>query len=32
MDVRIGGGPNSIQQYLRESLIDELHILTTGRR
>ena len=26
MDVRIGGGPNVIQQYLREALIDELHI------
>lgn len=26
MDVRIGGGPNTIRQYLRESLIDELHI------
>ncbi|MBW3671070.1 MAG: dihydrofolate reductase family protein [Acidobacteria bacterium] len=26
MDVRIGGGPNVIQQYLRESLIDELHV------
>lgn len=26
MDVRIGGGPKTIQQYLRESLIDELHI------
>ena len=26
MDVRVGGGPNTIQQYLRESLIDELHI------
>ncbi len=25
MDVRIGGGANVIQQYLRESLIDELH-------
>jgi dihydrofolate reductase len=25
-DVRIGGGVNVIQQYLRESLIDELHI------
>lgn len=25
-DVRIGGGPNTIQQYLRERLIDELHI------
>jgi dihydrofolate reductase len=25
-DVRIGGGPNTIQQYLRESLIDELHV------
>jgi dihydrofolate reductase len=26
MDVRVGGGANTIQQYLRESLIDELHI------
>jgi dihydrofolate reductase len=26
MDVRIGGGPNVIRQYLRERLIDELHI------
>lgn len=26
MDVRIGGGANVIQQYLRESLIDERHI------
>jgi dihydrofolate reductase len=25
-DVRIGGGANTIQQYLRASLIDELHI------
>ena len=25
MDVRIGGGANTIQQYLRASLIDELH-------
>jgi dihydrofolate reductase len=25
-DVRIGGGVNTIQQYLRERLIDELHI------
>jgi dihydrofolate reductase len=25
-DVRIGGGPSTIQQYLREGLIDELHI------
>jgi dihydrofolate reductase len=25
-DVRIGGGPNTIQQYLRAKLIDELHI------
>jgi dihydrofolate reductase len=25
-DVRIGGGSNTIQQYLREQLIDELHI------
>lgn len=26
MDVRIGGGASTIQQYLRERLIDELHI------
>ena len=26
MDVRVGGGPNTIQQFLRERLIDELHI------
>lgn len=26
MDVRIGGGVNAIQQYLRAGLIDELHI------
>ena len=26
-DVRIGGGPNTIRQYLREGLIDELHIV-----
>jgi dihydrofolate reductase len=26
MDVRIGGGPNTIRQYLRAGLIDELHI------
>jgi dihydrofolate reductase len=26
MDVRIGGGPNTIQQYLRSGLIDELHV------
>jgi dihydrofolate reductase len=25
-DVRIGGGVNVIQQYLKEKLIDELHI------
>lgn len=25
-DVRIGGGPNVIQQYLRRGLIDELHV------
>lgn len=28
-DVRIGGGPSTIQQYLRERLIDELHIAIT---
>jgi dihydrofolate reductase len=26
MDVRIGGGPRTIQQYLRAGLIDELHV------
>lgn len=26
MDVRIGGGPNVIRQYLRAGLIDELHL------
>jgi dihydrofolate reductase len=26
MDVRIGGGPNTIQQYLGAGLIDELHV------
>lgn len=26
LDVRIGGGPNVIQQYLRARLIDELHL------
>ena len=26
MDVRIGGGANTIQQYLRAGLIDELHV------
>jgi dihydrofolate reductase len=25
-DVRIGGGPNTIQQYLLSGLIDELHL------
>jgi dihydrofolate reductase len=25
-DVRIGGGPNTIQQYLRAGLVDELHV------
>lgn len=28
-DILIGGGPNTIQQYLREGLIDELHIAIT---
>lgn len=28
-DIRIGGGVNIIQQYLREGLIDELHIAIT---
>lgn len=26
MDVRIGGGPDTVRQYLRAGLIDELHI------
>jgi dihydrofolate reductase len=26
LDVRIGGGPSTIQQYLRAGLIDELHL------
>ena len=26
LDVRVGGGPRTIQQYLRAGLIDELHI------
>ena len=26
MDVRIGGGSNTVQQYLRAGLIDELHV------
>jgi len=26
LDVRIGGGPHIIQQYLRAGLIDELHV------
>jgi dihydrofolate reductase len=26
MDVQIGGGPNTIQQYLGAGLIDELHV------
>ena len=25
-DVRVGGGPNTIQQFLRQRLIDEMHI------
>jgi dihydrofolate reductase len=25
-DVRIGGGPETIQQYLRAGLIDEMHL------
>jgi dihydrofolate reductase len=27
LDVRIGGGPATIRQYLREGLIDELHLV-----
>jgi dihydrofolate reductase len=29
MDIRIGGGPNTIQQFLREGLIDEMHVAIT---
>jgi dihydrofolate reductase len=25
-DVRVGGGPSTIQQYLRSGLIDEMHL------
>jgi dihydrofolate reductase len=25
-DVRLGGGPDTIRQYLREGLVDELHL------
>jgi dihydrofolate reductase len=38
MDVRIGGGVHTIQQYLRAGLIDEMHfaispvLLGTGER
>lgn len=28
-DVRIGGGPNVIQQYLRAGLIDEMHLVVS---
>ena len=28
-DVRIGGGPNTIQQYLRAGLVDEMHLAIT---
>jgi len=27
-DIRIGGGPNTIQQFLREGIIDEIHFVT----
>jgi dihydrofolate reductase len=26
LDVRVGGGPSTVRQYLRERLIDELHL------
>jgi dihydrofolate reductase len=26
MDVRVGGGPSTIQQYLRARAIDEMHV------
>lgn len=28
-DVRIGGGPNTIRQFLREGLIDEMHLVVS---
>ena len=28
-DVRIGGGPATVRQYLRDGLIDELHLTIT---
>jgi dihydrofolate reductase len=32
MDVRIGGGPQTIQQYLRAGLIDEMHVAISPRK
>lgn len=29
LDVRIGGGPNTVRRYLRAQLIDELHLAIT---
>ena len=29
MDIRLGGGVNTIRQYLKEALIDEIHIAIT---
>jgi dihydrofolate reductase len=29
LDIRIGGGPDTIQQYLKAGLIDELHVAIT---
>jgi dihydrofolate reductase len=28
-DIRIGGGANTVQQFLRDGLIDEMHIAVT---
>jgi dihydrofolate reductase len=30
-DVRIGGGPGTVQQYLRAGLLDELHLAVVPR-
>ena len=30
MDIRLGGGVNTIRQYLKEALIDEIHLAITS--
>jgi dihydrofolate reductase len=29
LDVRVGGGPSTIRQYLRAGLLDELHLVVS---